>query len=98
MLDPLAKKRIYRACRAATGLNKRQWGRIFALGNLKNTDQVVGHKENPELPGPGSTSKGVNMSEALASQLLFFLSEEGYDVGSIEFDEGGLMKPLKKDR
>lgn len=83
------KKTIYRDCRAHTGLNKRQWGRLFALGNLKNTDQVVGHKENPEPPGKGTTSKGVNMSEALAAQLLVFLHKQGFDVGNIVFDNDG---------
>ncbi len=91
-----SKKAIYRDCRAHTGLNKRQWGRLFALGNLKNTDQVVSHKENPERPGKGTTSKGVNMPEALAAQLLAFIHDQGFDVAGIEFDESGKIKQIPK--
>lgn len=90
------KKAIYRECRAHTGLNKRQWGRLFALGSLKNTDQVVSHKENPAKPGPGTTSKGVNMPEALASQLLAFLHDQGFDIEKIVFDENGKIVAISK--
>lgn len=90
------KKTIYRDCRAHTGLNKRQWGRLFALGNVKNTDQVVSHKEKPEQPGKGTTSKGVNMPEALASQLLSFLYDQGFDITNIEFDGEGKIKSIPK--
>lgn len=91
------KKEIYRDCRARTGLNKRQWGRLFALGNIKNTDQVVGHKENQNPPGIG-TSKGVNMSEALAAQLLSFLYDQGFDITNMEFDANGKVTgiPVRK--
>lgn len=93
------KKAIYRESRAHTGLNKRQWGRLFALGREKNSDQVVGHKENPTPPGPNTTSKGVNLAEALASQLLVFLYNEGYDISKIQFDETGRIVdvPLMDD-
>jgi len=92
------KKAIYRDSRAHTGLNKRQWGRLFALGNPKNTDQVVSHKENPERPGRDTTSKGVNMPEALASQLLTFLYDQGFDIANIEFDDSGRIKKIPKLR
>ena len=88
------KKTIYRDCRTHTGLNKRQWGRLFALGNRKNTDQVVSHKENTEQPGKGTTSKGVNMPEALASQLLSFIHDQGFDIANIEFDDKGKIKNI----
>lgn len=88
------KKAIYRDSRAHTGLNKRQWGRLFALGNLKNTDQVVSHKENLEQPGKNTTSKGVNMPEALASQLLVFLHDQGFDIEKIQFDKNGRVTEI----
>lgn len=90
------KKAIYRDSRAHTGLNKRQWGRLFALGNLKNTDQVVSHKENTERPSKDTTSRGVNMPEALAAQLLAFIHDQGFDVSAIEFDECGRIKQVPK--
>lgn len=96
MTGAAVKKAIYRECRAHTGLNKRQWGRLFALGNLKNTDQVVSHKENPDLPGPGTTSKGVNMPEALAAQLLSFIHDQGFDTAQIEFDPEGRILDIPK--
>lgn len=89
MSTPEKRKQIYKDCRANVGLNKRQWGRIFALGLLKNTDQVVSHKENPASPRTNSTSKGVNKAEALAAQLLQFFNEQGYDLKAIEFDDEG---------
>lgn len=90
------KKVIYAECRVHTGLNKRQWGRLFALGKTKNTDQVVSHKENPAKPGEGTTSKGVNMPEALAAQLLVFLFDQGFDVANIEFDSDGRIINIPK--
>ena len=98
MSDPDIKKAIYRECRAHIGLNKRQWGRLFALGKLKNTDQVVGHKENPDPPGKGSTSRGVNMPEALAAQLLSFLHDQGFEVSGIEFDDTGRILKIPHRR
>ena len=89
MPDKNFRKQIYRQARLDAGLNQRQWGRLFALGNLKNTAQVVGHKECDQAPGPGSSSKGVNMAEALAAQLLAYLASQGIDIQSIEFDEMG---------
>lgn len=83
------KKTIYRESRAHAAVNQRQWGRLFALGNLKNTAQVVGHKENPLRPGKETTSKGVNMPEALAAQLLMFIYDQGFDIENIEFDDNG---------
>lgn len=88
------RKAIYREARAHTGLNKRQWGRLFALGRTHNTHQVVGHKENPAKPGPGTTSKGVNMAEALASQLLVLLHDQGVDIEGLRFDEKGRLTSI----
>lgn len=77
-------------------MTKISWGRIFALGNERNTAQVVGHKENPIKPGTGSTSKGVNMSEALAAQLLKVLHDDGYDVSAMRFDDSGRILSIPK--
>lgn len=90
------KKQIYRWARIKIGLNQKEWGRIFSLGNTKNVDQVVYQKENEEQPGPGSTSRGVNMPEALSAQLLAFLHDQGYDIKAIIFDEEGRMAPIPK--
>lgn len=90
------KKEIYRECRARTGLNKRQWGRLFAIGKKNNTDQVVSHKEKQDKPGKGTTSRGVNMPEALAAQLLAFLHDKGFDIAKIIFDENGKIIEIPK--
>lgn len=90
------RKTIYRESRAHTGLNKRQWGRLFALGRTRNSHQVVGHKENPAAPGPDTTSKGVNMPEALAAQLLVFLHDQGFDIEAVSFDEEGRVQTIPR--
>ena len=91
-----AKKDIYRSGRESLGLNKRQFGRLLALGVDKNTDQVVGHKENPMEPAKGNTSKGVNKAEALAVQLLVLLHKEGYLLKEMTFDEQGRILSAPK--
>lgn len=91
-----ARKSIYRSCRAHTGLNSRQWGRVFALGNLLNTAQVVGHKENPLPPASNNTSKGVNKAEALAAQLLAFIHDQGFDIQAMTFDAQGKILEIPK--
>lgn len=88
------RRQLYIQCRAKTKLKKKEWGRLFALGNLKNCDQVVSHKENP--PVPGKTSKGVNLAESLASQLLVFLHDQTYNLKKIQFEKGVITDiPLK---
>jgi hypothetical protein len=96
MPSVLDKKDIYRDGRDTIGLNKRQYGRIFALGQVNNSDQVVGHKENPIKPSTGNTSKGVNKAEALAAQLLVLLHEEGYLLKEMTFDEQGRILSAPK--
>jgi len=85
------KKDIYRSGREAVGLNKRQFGRLLALGVVNNSDQVVGHKENPLEPAADNTSKGVNKAEALAVQLLVLLHKEGYQLNEMTFDKKGII-------
>lgn len=89
------RRLLYIHCRTKTKLKKKEWGRLFALGNMKNCDQVVSHKENP--PVPGKTSKGVNLAESLASQLLVFLHDQTYNLKKIQFDDKGVITdiPLK---
>lgn len=90
------KKAIYRNARSETGLTKPEWGRLFALGNTHNTFQVVNHKENPTQPGSGTSSKGVNMPEALAAQLLVFIHNQGFDINRIAFDDQGHIVDVPK--
>jgi hypothetical protein len=91
------RRLLYIQCRMRTKLKKKEWGRLFALGNMKNCDQVVSHKENP--PDSGKTSKGVNLAESLACQLLHFLHDQKYNLKKIQFDENGVITdiPLKTE-
>lgn len=81
------QKQIYRDCRNKTGLKPSQWGHLFSLGG------TGGHKEvgKKELQSGEANSRGVNMPEALASQLLLKLDTEGFDIASINFNEDGLI-------
>ena len=78
-------KRLYSRARISTGCSQDDWGRLFNLGTKKGQD-VVSKKENG--------AKGVNLPEALSSELLRFLHEQGYDVKNIEFNELGEIKNI----
>lgn len=88
------KKAIYREARKKIGLTIHSWGRIFALGNTKDTYQNVSLKEKDVTPQPGSISKGVNMPEALAAEMLRIFHYLGFDVDKIEFDEKGRIAKI----
>ena len=82
-----ARKALYKSAREEMGINKRQWARLFNLGELKGAADV----QKKELPTDQPLSRGVNKPEALASALLLFLHKKGYDVESITFDEKGYL-------
>lgn len=89
-----SQKQIYRNCRGKTGLTPSQWGHLFTLGG------TGGHKEvgKKELQSGEPNSRGVNMPEALASQLLLKLDKEGFDITSIVFNDDGLIKRFPKKK
>jgi hypothetical protein len=81
------KQQMYKEARKATSCDQKQWARIFNLGGNKGQHHVS-YKE--------SGARGVNMPEALAAQLLSFISEQGFDVKSIKFDENGFITDVPK--
>lgn len=80
------RREIYIKSRYHSGLERSEWGRLFALGDVKYANQAVYTKERE-----GAGAKGVNKAEALAAQLLAFIHDLGYDLNKIEFDENGIM-------
>jgi hypothetical protein len=71
-------QKIYVNSRKAIGLTQTEWATLFNLG--VHTGQC-----NVSLKEVGD--RGVNTPEALASQLLVFLSDAGYDTQRIKFDK-----------
>lgn len=80
-----SRKAIYKRSRATTGINKRQWARLFSLGQEKGATEV----DKKEKAIGEANSRGVNMPEALASGLLEYFYRQGYDVEKMEFDGDG---------
>ena len=87
MSAKVRNKRLYTQARLSTGCSQDDWGRLFNLGIKKGQD-IVSKKEND--------AKGVNLPEALSSELLRFLHDQGYDVKNIEFNEQGEITNIKK--
>ena len=89
-----SQKQIYRDCRRKTDLTRLQWGHLFTLGGNG------GHKEvgKKELQPGEASSRGVNMPEALAAQLLLKLDDVGFDITAIDFDNAGLIIKFPKKR
>ncbi len=91
-----SQKQIYRDCRHKTGLTPLQWGHLFTLGGAGGQKEV-----NKKELDPGEVnSRGVNMPEALAAQLLVKLEKEGFEITKFVFDDKGVIKrfPRKKKR
>jgi len=81
------KQHMYKDARKKAKCDQAQWARIFNLGAQKGQHHVS-FKE--------SGSRGVNMPEALASQLLSFIAEQGFDVKNIKFDADGFITEVPK--
>lgn len=86
------KQKVYRDSREKTGLTIHQWGRLFTLDSVDGSREVT-KKENPL---DSTNSRGCNLSDALASQLLVLLDASGYDIDKFTFDEAGLLKKTPK--
>lgn len=71
-------QQMYVKSRKVLGLDQTEWATLFNLG-------VPTGQCNVSLKETGG--RGVNTPEALASQLLEFLNDEGYDVQQIKFDK-----------
>jgi hypothetical protein len=76
------KKKMYADARIVTGCNQKDWARLFNLG---------GSKGQPHVSNKESGARGVNMPEALSSELLAFLFKQGFDVKNTHFDVDGLI-------
>ena len=92
MTTPTNRKNIYRSARSATGINKRQWARLFSLGETKGAAEV--YKKELEDGEPGS--RGVSMADALSATLIEYLFSQGYDVENMVFDEYGNIVDIPK--
>lgn len=89
-----SRKEIYKRARDTTGMNKRQWGKLFSLGEVKGATEVDKKEKNVGQAG----GRGVNMPEALAAGLIEFLYNEGYDIENMDFNEDGEITNIPKSK
>ncbi|MCF2903102.1 hypothetical protein L1267_22295 [Pseudoalteromonas sp. OFAV1] len=85
VLDKEKKKRLYKTARQITQCSQNDWGRLF------NLEPHNGQKGQPNVALKESGTKGVNKAECLASELLVFLYEQGFDIKNTEFDKQGTI-------
>lgn len=78
---------MYTQSRIKTGCDQSEWARLFNLGSNKGQSHVSDKETG---------SRGVNMPEALASQLLALLDSQGFDVKNIQFDDNGYITHMPK--
>jgi hypothetical protein len=88
------KQTLYMNARQHTGLTSREWGRLFTLDSTDGSREVT-KKENPL---GSANSRGCNLSDALAAQLLVLVGDAGYDINQFTFDEAGLLKNTPKKK
>ncbi len=81
------KRIAYSQARKVCDCDQSDWARLFNLGSEKGQDNVS-RKE--------SGVRGVNMPEVLASELLKFLYNNGYNVKEIKFDSNGRIANIPK--
>jgi hypothetical protein len=53
-------------------------------------------KGQPNVAAKEKGNKGVNLAECLASELLRYFNQEGFDVKSTQFDENGRIITIPK--
>ncbi|WP_025562883.1 hypothetical protein [Psychromonas sp. SP041] len=84
----------YLEARKSTGCSQNEWARLF------NLDSKAGagcrQKGQPNVAAKEAGTKGVNMPECLASELLRHFHGLGYDVKNIEFNEEGKITNINK--
>lgn len=83
------KQDMFFESRTSTGCDQHEWARLFNLGANKGQSHVSDKETG---------ARGVNMPEALASQLLLFISEQGFDIKNIEFDKNGYITEIPKTK
>lgn len=87
-------KQLYVAARHSTGCSQNDWARLFNLQPDTGTkhrqkgQHTVSEKENGV--------KGVNMAEGLASELLRYFHDQGFDVKNAQLDENGNITSIPK--
>lgn len=94
MDSKLRNKKLYMEARQITGASQNDWARLFNLTPL--TGVKHGQKGQPIVAAKESGAKGVNLAEGLASELLRFLDEQGYDVLKTQFNEDGQITSIPK--
>ncbi|MEG3764912.1 hypothetical protein [Alteromonas sp. 14N.309.X.WAT.G.H12] len=87
MLSPTKEnnRKLYTEARLAANCSQNDWARLFNL----QPDTGVKHRQKgqPNVSAKEKGTKGVNLSECLAAELLRYFHAQGYDVKHIEFDE-----------
>lgn len=88
IMDPKQRNRKrYMTARRETGCSQNDWARLFNL----QPDSGVKHRQKGQsnVAAKELGSKGVNLAECLASELLLYLHNQGFDVKGIAFDSEG---------
>lgn len=84
---------VYKRARQVTGCSQDAWARLFSLSPTTNPAK---YKLQPNVALKEAGKKGVNMPECLASELLRYLFENGYEVSQIEFTDEGAISTIPK--
>ena len=87
-------KKLYIEARHSTGCSQNDWARLFNL----QPDTGVKHRQKgqPNVVAKEKGDKGVNLAECLASELLRYFDEQGFDVKNTQFDEQGHITHIPK--
>ncbi len=87
MAENERNKRIYLGARYSTGCSQNDWARLFNLQPVP----IAKHRQKgqPNVAAKENGNKGVSLSECLASELLRYFHEQGFDVRNTQFDENG---------
>lgn len=87
-------KQLYIAARNLTGCSQNDWARLFNL----QPDTGVKHRQKgqPNVAAKEKGNKGVNLAECLASELLRYFNEQGFEVKHTQFDEQGRITHIPK--
>lgn len=84
------RRELFIECRVATNSTQKDWAQLFNLGKKDAGQSNVSAKE--------TGTRGVNLPEALGSQLLNFLHQEGYDIHNAVFDKHGRLITIPRSQ
>lgn len=96
MLTKSQKLEIYTEARKATECSQNDWARLFNL--QPHTGVKHRQKGQPNVAAKEKGDKGVNLAECLASELLRYFDEQGFDVKNTQFDELGRIVNIQRKK